>query len=79
MYAHATHCVPHEAVLTPKHSTESAVTPTRARPGFGDSTALARRWLAERVDLLHTMSDLALIHVNEDDIAKAEEATKSQS
>jgi hypothetical protein len=59
VYAHATHCVPHEAVLTPKHSTESAVTPTRARPGFGDSTALARRWLAERVDLLRIMPDLA--------------------
>ena len=26
--------------------------------------------------MLHIMSDLALIHVNEDDIAKAEKATK---
>jgi hypothetical protein len=43
VYTHATHCVPHEAVLTPKHSTETTKYPTGAWSGFGASTALARR------------------------------------
>jgi hypothetical protein len=30
VYTHATHCAPHEAVLTPKHSTETTKNPTGA-------------------------------------------------
>jgi hypothetical protein len=67
VYAHATHCVPHEAVLTPKHSTETTKCPTAARLGLGQALLppkaeihpLGRRWVCapmlgppQRIDLL---------------------------